>query len=46
MSNEQNKQTVLAYADAFNRGEMDELRALFTMMLWFMAYWAGVEWIR
>ena len=30
MSEEQNKQTVLAYVEAFNRGDMDELRTLFT----------------
>jgi len=30
MSHDQNKQTVLAYVDAFNRGDIDELRTLFT----------------
>ena len=45
MSNEQNKNTVLAYVDAFNRGDMDELRALFTddALVYGVLGWGGMD---
>lgn len=45
MSEEQNKQTVLAYVDAFNRGDMDELRGLFTddALVYGVLGWGGMD---
>jgi steroid delta-isomerase-like uncharacterized protein len=45
MAEEQNKQTVLAYVDAFNRGDMDELRALFTddALVYGVLGWGGMD---
>lgn len=45
MSVEANKQTVVAYVDAFNRGDMDELRALFTddALVYGVLGWGGMD---
>jgi steroid delta-isomerase-like uncharacterized protein len=45
MSNEQNKQTVLAYVDAFNHGDIDELRTLFTddALVYGVLGWGGMD---
>lgn len=45
MSEEENKQTVLAYVDAFNRGDMDELRGLFTddALVYGVLGWGGMD---
>ena len=45
MSHEQNKQTVLAYVDAFNRGDIDELRTLFTdgALVYGVLGWGGMD---
>lgn len=45
MSHEQNKQTVLAYVDAFNRGDIDELRTLFAddALVYGVLGWGGMD---
>ena len=45
MSKEQNKQTVRAYVDAFNRGDIDELRMLFTddALVYGVLGWGGMD---
>ncbi len=45
MSLEANKQTVLAYVDAFNRGDMDKLRGLFTddALVYGVLGWGGMD---
>jgi steroid delta-isomerase-like uncharacterized protein len=45
MTNEQNKQIVLAYVDAFNGGEMDDLPALFTddALVYGVLGWGGMD---
>lgn len=45
MSTTQNKQTVLAYVDAFNRGDIDELRTLFTddALVYGVLGWGGMD---
>jgi steroid delta-isomerase-like uncharacterized protein len=45
MSGEENKQAVLAYVDAFNRGDIDELRTLFTddALVYGVLGWGGMD---
>ncbi|HXT64583.1 MAG TPA: ester cyclase [Pyrinomonadaceae bacterium] len=45
MATDANKQTVLAYVDAFNRGELDQLRALFTedALVYGVLGWGGMD---
>jgi steroid delta-isomerase-like uncharacterized protein len=45
MSIEDNKQTVLAYVDAFNRGDIEALRALFTedALVYGVLGWGGMD---
>jgi steroid delta-isomerase-like uncharacterized protein len=45
VSVESNKQTVLAYVDAFNRGDIDELRTLFTddALVYGVLGWGGID---
>ena len=45
MSEEHNKQVVLAYVDLFNRGDMDELRNLFTddALVYGVLGWGGMD---
>jgi steroid delta-isomerase-like uncharacterized protein len=45
VSVESNKQTVLAYVDAFNRGDIDELRTLFTddALVYGVLGWGGMD---
>ena len=45
MSLEANKQTVLAYVDAFNRGDMEALQSLFTKdaLVYGVLGWGGMD---
>ncbi len=45
MSEEANKQVVLAYVDAFNRGDLLALRKLFTpdALIWGVLGWGGMD---
>ena len=45
MSVEANKQTVRAYVDSFNRGDIDELRTLFTddALVYGVLGWGGMD---
>jgi steroid delta-isomerase-like uncharacterized protein len=45
MATDANKQIVLAYVDAFNRGDLDQLRALFTedALVYGVLGWGGMD---
>ena len=45
MATDANKQTVLAYVDAFNRGDMDQLQGLFTQdaLVYGVLGWGGMD---